>query len=216
MNDLFDDIEICKKIFLFKGLEDDEISEILKRDGCTTESFRNGDVIYSEDYYKRSLGIIKSGTVTVYSRKDAKKNVLRKMKSADVFGAASLFCNNDEYVSEITATSDVTVLFLSQQIITEITKDHRIALNYITFLSDRIRFLNEKISCFTASTSAEKLYSFMLSLPSDGDGIITADCSWKELSNRLDMGRATLYRALDELESSGRIERIEKNIKIKR
>lgn len=68
-----------------------------------------------------------------------------------MFGAAALFGKDSGYVSTVISKTASDVLFVSESKVKElITSDSQVALAYISFLSDRIRFLNRKISAFTA------------------------------------------------------------------
>ena len=82
-------------------------------------------------------------------------------------------------------------------------RDPRITKNYISYLSQRILFLNEKISVLSAGTAEERLKLLLLQRGS-------LKCSMTSLSQELNLGRASLYRAIASLESKGII-RQEKN-----
>ena len=83
------------------------------------------------------------------------------------------------------------------------------AIGFAAYLSARIRFLTRRIEALTAGDSASKLLSYLLEREQDGKVDIQ---SCAELARRLDVGRASLYRALDSLETSGDIRREGKKI----
>jgi CRP-like cAMP-binding protein len=76
-------------------------------------------------------------------------------------------------------------------------------------LAGRVRFLNRKIQCFTAGSAERRLALWLLS---EEEEVITLPSSLTTLSDMLDIGRASLYRALDKLENSGLISREGRNI----
>ena len=84
-----------------------------------------------------------------------------------------------------------------------------LALNYIKFLSGRIEFLNLKIDAFTATDAAQKLSLYLYNSTSEETKNLT------ELAKRLNMGRASLYRAVEALEKEGIIEKNGKKITVK-
>ena len=76
--------------------------------------------------------------------------------------------------------------------------------NYIGFLGGRIRFLNRKIGYLTAGSAERRLALYLASL---GPGEVRLSIPFSALSELLDIGRASLYRALDRLEADGQIVR---------
>ena len=92
-------------------------------------------------------------------------------------------------------------------------KDKQIMFNYIQFLSQRIRILNKRISCFTAGNSEKRLYFFLEGLANE-DKIVDLDISMKTLCEMLDIGRASLYRAFEKLEKDNLILKEGKKITI--
>ena len=77
-------------------------------------------------------------------------------------------------------------------------KDFRVAENYIRFLTDRIRFLNRKITALTDGQSDDRLRRYLLEHGSE-TGEVELPGSMKELAQMLHMGRSSLYRSLDVL-----------------
>ena len=73
---------------------------------------------------------------------------------------------------------------------------------YLQFLAERVYFLNGKIRAFTAGSAERRLALWLAEHPEKQPfptGSLTA------LAKTLDIGRASLYRALDKLENEGAI-----------
>ena len=81
--------------------------------------------------------------------------------------------------------------------------------NYIRYLSDRIAFLNSKIAGLSAGDSVHKLAQWLLEHASGGAAPLPP---MTRLANELNLGRASLYRAMDTLEVSGAIRREGKTV----
>ena len=79
--------------------------------------------------------------------------------------------------------------------------------------TERIRFLNRAMNGAGGGTAEDKLRRFLLS-HADAAGRVTLPCSLSGLSARLDIGRSSLYRALEELSSIGFLRRDGKEITI--
>lgn len=127
-----------------------------------------------------------------------------------VFGAAALFGDNKEYISRIQAVSDCTVQFIEQERLAEIFKlDEQVAVNYISFLSSKIRFLNGKLSVMMQEGAQGKLYAYLYKLGDEGySGKMT------QLAKNLCIGRTSLYRSLENLEQNNLIVRKDGKIKV--
>ncbi|MBQ0083253.1 MAG: Crp/Fnr family transcriptional regulator [Clostridiales bacterium] len=195
-------MKLNENFFLFKNLNDDKVKSICERLGAP-KSFKKGEKIYSTDNFSRALCIQLEG------RAVAKRGevVRRSFEKGDTFGAASLFGQSEEYATDIYAISDSTALFIYQNELEDIfAKYPACATNYITFLSEKIRFLNKKIDLFSAGSTAEKLYLYL----SENEGKL----NFSAVSRATGIGRTSLYRSLAELENSGLIERKNNIVKV--
>lgn len=203
---------MIQKIFLFQGTDQSLFEKAISCDGFYINRYMSGDIIYEPKKFKHSLGVILCGSAKIATASDSKNVLLRTINTGCVFGAASLFGDEAEYVTQITAKGTTSAAFFSQLCIMEIiTTDNRAAINYINFLSDRIRFLNSKIVSFTSGSAESRLARYIDSLP-ETDGTVTLPFGLNQLADSLDIGRASLYRALDNLELNGCIKRDGKKI----
>ena len=79
-------------------------------------------------------------------------------------------------------------------------EDHAFLYQYLGFLSGRIRYLNRKIGYLTAGSAERRLALYLASL---GEKTVRLAESISALSELLDVGRASLYRAFDKLTDDG-------------
>lgn len=160
----------------------------------------------------KCLGVLISGTAVVLSTDRGRTVLLRTLAAGDVFGAAALFCPEELPLSRIEASSACSVLFFPFSAIDALLeKDPACRLAFLRFLSGRIRFLNRKICCFTAGSAQRRL---SLWLAAEEHDTVTLPGSLSALADMLDIGRASLYRALDRLTESGAITRTGRQITI--
>lgn len=193
--------------FLFTGIPVGECEALM---ACLPppREFSKGDGIYSCHDFQRALGVLLEGEAEV-SRPcaDGHRVVMNRLKAGGIFGAAALFGDCSDYVTEIRAATTCRVLFIPQDQMLELMKrDFRLAENYIRFLSGRVRFLNEKIASFTDGQTDDRLRRYLLQ-NSDESGRVALPRSMVELAQTLNMGRSSLYRSLDALEAAGLIRR---------
>lgn len=167
-----------------------------------------GETIYTPRRFRRCLGVLLSGQVRVSKEALA----ISVLGAGDVFGAAALFTDNEGYATTLTALSDCALVLLPQQAVSVLLRESPdFAENYVRYLSGRIQFLSGRLDAVSASTAEGKLGQYLLSA-ADGEGQLTISAT--QLSARLGVGRATLYRAFDTLERDGAIRREGKSIQI--
>lgn len=195
---------------MFDGLTDSVVSAVLSKfEGPIKLS--KGDELYRNGL----LAIIITGSATVKRNNDIGDCItIRTVSQGELFGAASVFGSWKYGMSSIIADTSCEMLYISEDGFIDILKQYpQISINYIKFLSDRIRFLNRKLDAFTAKSTEERLYEYLLS-QSDSDGNIYLNFGMAELARRLNVGRTSIYRDIESLESKKLISRNGHNFKI--
>lgn len=188
------------------------MDDVLNSSECEIKKYKRGDRIFFSEKNENKIGIIEKGEAVVLSEDGERGVILRKLGAGDAFGVSTLFSDQKNFVSNIVANSSSTVLFLSSNAVMRLLQnDQGFMINYIQFLSQRIRILNKRISCFTAGSSEKRLYYFLQSL-SDESGSIELSVSMTTLCEMLDIGRASLYRAFDKLEAQGFLKKEGKSV----
>lgn len=200
------EMELVLKTELFRGSPPSVLTRILSVSDCTAADYEKNDVVYDKTNFSRSLGIVLDGRLRVTKENaDKRPIVMSTLQRGALFGAAALFNSEPEYATKITAIERSRVLFLPQQLIKRmIEREPDIAENYIRYLSERILFLNRKIYFLTAGTAEQRLAGFLL------DNLAVGEYSempmpMHRLADALNMSRASLYRAFDELTESGAV-----------
>ncbi len=176
---------------------------------CTQpKEYQKGETVYTTSSFQNAVGLILSGTVVITTADGTA--VMNRLSAGDMFGAAALFGAEEKYVTTITAATSVSVIFVTQQQMTDwLYRYPVIAKNYICFLSDKIRFLNHKLSVLTAGSAEGRLYQYLLTHRGE-DGSVALPRSMVELAGVLNMGRSSLYRAKDALLAAGFLRRVGK------
>ena len=181
-------------------------------------NFSKNEIIYGYDSYKKSLGIILKGKVSV--RKDRTSNVLiNTLGNGDIFGGAALFSKYDRFIGTLRSETDSDILFIPENLMEEIiVKSPESAVSYIKYLSESLMFLNNRLDVFTAGGAEERTLEYIRkNSRTDENGRTVADgMSMTELSEYLAVGRATLYRILDEFQRNGIIQRDGRKIYIEK
>ena len=183
--------EICQVLLgipLFEGIKEKDITEMPE------EVF-----LSSSDTYE-----IKRGIVVVYEGKAEifkKEAFLKSVKAPELLGLATLFENEENYISTIVAKSDTKLLVLSENSINSlIMSNPEFSKRLILLLSEKLRYLNQRIDFYTSSSAEGKLRQYLVARAGDKGYV---EISMSRLSEILGIGRASLYRALLSLEEKG-------------
>lgn len=198
--------ELVSKTELFRGSPPSMLTRILAVSDCTAAAYEKNEVVYDKTNFSRSLGIVLEGRLRVTKENaDKRPIVMSTLQRGAMFGAAALFNSEPEYATKITAIEHSRVLFLPQRLIKRmIEREPEIAENYIRYLSERILFLNRKIYFLTAGTAEQRLAGFLLDNLAVGE-FSEMPMPMHRLADALNMSRASLYRAFDELTASGAV-----------
>ena len=204
---------ILQEVFIFENCDIEKFRHTLEKGKVIT--FQKGEEIYTPKKNARKIGIILSGRVEVKEGVGSPRVLLNILRKGQMFGVAGLFYEGDDYVSHVAAKEKVSVFFLDEDILQELLKKNAdISLNYIRFLSERIRFLNRRLHDLTGQTVEEKLSRYVYAMAKeakDGD-MVMLPIPIKDLALALNVGRASLYRAFEALEKEKLIKRENKEI----
>ena len=201
-----------KELFLLQGLSETEKEKIISCFPSAT-TFKRDEIIYSSDKFSKSLGIMRSGKAFAVTN-NGHGVYMKEFENGACFGAAAVFGGDGNYVSTVIAKTDCEVLFISEDELKKLFLQYPVtAINYINFLSEKIRFLNKKLGMLTSSNAEDTVLNYLISVR-NGDGYATLPKSMTLLSKMLGIGRATLYRCFDSLEESGHILRENNRVKV--
>lgn len=205
-------LPVLLQCFLFRGLSAAELSQLLTATE-PPQQVEKGRTVYQPENFRHALAVVLTGELQVTCGTGNRRHaILNTLIAGNVCGAAALFGEGDTYVTEITAMQDTALLFIRQtQLSAWFARYPQLAENYICFLTDRIRFLNKKISTYTGGQTDDRLWQYLCDHATADGGALSAG-SLTDLARSLDIGRSSLYRSLDALETAGRIRREGKKI----
>ncbi|MBQ7152819.1 MAG: Crp/Fnr family transcriptional regulator [Clostridia bacterium] len=188
-------IQMLREVRLFDGCS----SETLEKAACgaAPRKLGKGEEACADG---RELLLVCSGKLRV-GRNGVRLNVLRP---GDVTGVSTLFGSSVCDTDVTAAVPTEVIAWTREQFEDMMLSDPVLLHNYLSFLSDRICFLNKKIAFFTAGGAEEKVTAYLLSV-SNGQARFRMPQSMAAVANLLDIGRASLYRVFDSLEEKGKI-----------
>ena len=207
-------LEALKKCKLFKTLSEDALNYITENYSVMSSCDKN-EIIFSETSYTRSIVIITKGRATVKKKGGSGKILMNVLNTGDVFGMAAMFYEQENFLTEITAAEKVSLMTISKENLINIFSEFpAVTENYITILSEKIHFLNKKISTYTKADASQKVASFILQCEAADENTVTLPISITDIADALNTGRASVYRAFEAFEKNGIIKRKGKTITI--
>ena len=206
-------LDLLLSLHIFCGANDVGLNASIESGDFLCRAYAQGEVIYSPEAEEKRLIVIRSGEASVYTADESRSTLLRRLGEGKTVGVANLF-SCESFVSRIIADKKCETVEISAANFKKLLEqDSAILHNYISFLSDKICYLNKKIVTLTAGSAERRLAVFLDSHASEiGSDSFTLPVPMNSLSEMLNLGRASLYRAADKLEADGFILRDGKNI----
>lgn len=176
---------------------------------------KKGETVMAKKHFSRCLVFILKGSACVFKIGfDGRKTVINSFSEGDVFGMATLFYEEAEFPSEITAEKDLRLAVFPKEAVEKLFAENpEFAKSYVTLLSEKIHFLNKKLSAFSEGEASEKLLRWLINA-SNGEKEFTLPCSVSKIAGMLGIGRASVYRAFDTLSERKVLTKEGKNIVI--
>ena len=204
-------LNFLKKTRIFKDADEKILTSVLNTYGKSV-SYAKNDIVFSRETYSPVLCLIIKGEARVSKG----ETVISHLKDGEIFGAAFLYNQSYEFENTVTALTPLKVVIIEKDGVNELIKcDSSISFNYISYLSERIGFLNSKIEGYTKPSAEEKLMLYLKKNADINNGKCEISVSMTELSHVLQISRASLYRVIETLENQGKICRDGKKIYVK-
>lgn len=175
-------------------------------DGMQQITIPAGDTIFPDEQTSSCLCVLLSGQAKVHAHSPDHSHaaLLRTMEAGAIFGVHCIFNADMPPQSHIVAQKPCCVLLIPCQLWEQMLSLHAPTMaNYVKFLTQRIHFLNQKIRYLTAGSAERRLALYLLSEIPEENVPVTLPISAVSLADLLDLGRASLYRAIDQLSEDG-------------
>ena len=202
------------RLFPFRNIEQEDLDKIVKLLHCDEIIYERNEIVLSKDKFDSHIGFILSGECEVYKQRIKNKILIQTLKSQDSFGILTLF-SEEEFPTTIVAKKRSKILYIDKSSFLFVLNSFPVvAFNVMTFMAERIQFLNKKISTLSGATVEERVKQFLLIRSKEAGELFDFNAS--RVAESLNIGRASIYRALDKLIENDMIEIQNGKIFIKR
>lgn len=202
---------------LFKGVNPDEIDELLCNIGYSIKKYSKNEIVAQEDDTCKNLALILEGVIEIqrlYS--NGKYIVLSRLTQGSVFGEALVFSTAKTYPATVVSLNDSRILFITKEDVLKLCTDNqKILENFISLLSNKVFILNSKIKSISFRSVRQQVINFILEEVRDQkSNLITLKNTKEEIASSLGLPRPSLSRELINLRNLGYIEFNRKIIKV--
>ena len=205
-------LELINQSFLFVDVDEIVVRRIIFGSECVRRKYARGAEISDADI-NDALGIVLSGALCLKRKSSNGAGIkLQTLRAGECFGATDVFSHKGNMMLSLFVESQAEVFYISGKTLRwAIERSNAIMENYIRYLSDTICMLQERLFALSAGPAVLRLAVF-LSTQCTEDGTII--CSMTDLSHQLNLGRASLYRSIEKLETKGLIQQNGKTIRL--
>ncbi len=195
-------LQALKTSKLFAG------ADISMATGQFIKEFKRGEEISEIQNGFDCVGVILSGSASVSSSETGAVSISR---SGTEFGICNIFVS-DKMPTRLTARVHTSVLFIPKdEFAALLSHDSALMYRYVKLCNEKMVYLAKKLRLISVSGSAPRLACWLEMNAIDGEARIV---SKDELARQLCISRASLFRAIAELEKHGVIEALADRITV--
>lgn len=210
-------IDSLLKCVLFKGMNGEEIEEVLKNIIVQLKDYSAGDIIAIEGNSCDVVGVILEGNIEIHKSFSSGKLVtINHFQMGNIFGEALVFSGSHTYPATIISSDSSKVMFIARNDIVKLmTLDTRVLNNFVGVLSNRILMLNQRITNLSLDTLRKKITNMLLvEYKKQKSNYLTIPYSRKKMAEMLNIPRPSLSRELVKMKEDGMIDFYKNDIKI--
>jgi len=175
----------------------------IRQEEAVLVSLQRGQTITDTYQGKNQVCLIVKGTISVFSHsEDGCEMLLTQQHQGDLFGVSNLFLESNLETTLRSKTNSTLLLVAKETVRTHLLADMKAMEGYARFCNEKIQFLLGRLEALTPHSAKARLMSHFLA--NEKEGIVTIP-NKDGLSKSLGIGRSSLYREMDNLETSGLI-----------
>ncbi len=200
---------------LFKGLKENEIEQITANVNLQVKRFPAKSTVLSQGEECNFLMIVLAGTVQGQMLDfSGKLIVIEEIPAGRLLAPAFIYADKNELPVNIVAVKDCEIIFIHKSEFTTILQQNKVILqNFLTLISNRSKFLSEKIMFLNFKNLKSKIAAFLLQKYREQQTThLTISETQQQLADFFGVARPSLARVLKEMKDERLIEINKKNI----
>lgn len=203
-------MEILKRIPLFKGLSEDEITSALICLAAKETTYEKNAFIFSLEDTNPTVGIILSGSVVIIKEDFwGNRSMLTKLGVGDIFGEAFTCAQTEKLPVGVLASEKSEILFIDYKKILNDTSPacpfhNQLVQNMLVILAGKNVMLTQKIDHLMKRSTREKLLSYLSGRALEtGSNVFDIPLSRQEMADYLAVDRSAMSNELSKLQEQG-------------
>jgi len=186
-----------------------EIDDLINKRRGQIKTYKKGETLYESGDPCNNLSIVLKGKIELSNFLiSGDVSSLVTLSSGDVFGEAVLFAEDNAYPVTSTALSQVSVLLIPRDVILQLMNQYpKFNERYLSLLSQKIIFLNDKFKLLSLTTIRGKIAHVLLKLSKEQGSLkVTLPFSKEKMATHISTRRPSLSRELSKMKSEGLID----------
>lgn len=204
--------EILEKCPLFKGVQRDDISGILKCLEVKIKEYRKGETVFLQGDIVRFFGVVLEGSIQII-RNDyyGNRSIVTTAMPSQLFAETFAFAKASAVPLSAWACGDSTVMFINpEKIIGRCSKacsfHNRIISNLIKVMASKNLEINKKLEIISKRTTRDKLMTYLFLTSQElGTKSFTVPFNRQELADYLEVDRSGLSAEIGKLKKDGKL-----------
>lgn len=209
--------DIIAKNPLFRGVSVSDLEQLFENGRYQIKKFQPKDIVAIQGEPCNHLMIMLQGSVQGQMvDSSGRLIVIEEISAPFAIAVAFIYAEKNELPVSVVALSDCEILFVRRDYFTDVLQKHKtVLLNYLTVMSNRSKFLSDKIHFLTFRTIKSKIADFLLKrAKQSGSNVIVLEETQQELADVFGVARPSLARTLKEMENDLLIQTDRKKITI--
>ena len=190
---------------IFSGLTIIEIDLLLNGRHSVT-NYKAGELIALQGSIYHSLLIIDKGVVRgEMSSLAGNSIVIEEIEAPRIIAPAIIFASDNRFPVTVTAVTDTDIVSIKESDFTKMMQvDHRILHNFVRSISDRNKFLSDRVRTMSFGTIKSKIANYLLSqIKQKQNSEFDIPHTQQELADMFGVTRPALSRAISQIAETG-------------
>lgn len=202
---------------LFRGIDREEIGEIIRSVHHQVRTYSKGEIIIHENDLYSSLIILVQGMVTTeMMNSEGQVLVVEQLQAPATLAPGSLFASKPNIPVSVISQEESRALLISRESINQmLATNPKVLTNFVQILSNRIQFLSNKLKALQFQSLRSKFTHHILQLYTVQQNTnIVLQKTQQELSELFGVARPSLARVVRNMHNEGVIQAKGKHITI--
>ncbi len=186
----------------FSALSAERIQSLIASNDVQLKEFSAGQQVFPCRSVSDCIGVVLSGEC----RSMLGKKIVAVGSEGTVFGLAELYSAGGETALKSEAAQVCRVLFISHHAVDMLIEDSSdFARSYIALLSNSVINSQSQAQALAGGSAEKALAEYLLERPRNTKGEVALPQDMMKLAKQLGLGKNSLFKAIDTLNSSGAI-----------